>query len=37
MKSEIVVGLPPNLDEQIGQRDPTWLYNGHWGVIQLAA
>jgi predicted aconitase with swiveling domain/uncharacterized protein with ATP-grasp and redox domains len=37
MKSELVVGLPPGLQEQMDQRDPTWLYNGHWGVIQLAA
>jgi hypothetical protein len=36
MKSEIVVGLPPGLQEQMYRRDPTWLYNGRWGVIQLA-
>lgn len=37
MKAELVVGLPPGLREQMDQRDPTWLFNGHWGVIQLAA
>lgn len=37
MKSEIVVGLPPGLVEQMRQRDPTWMYNGRWGVIQFAA
>jgi predicted aconitase with swiveling domain len=36
MKSEIVAGLPPGLQEQMYRRDPTWLYNGRWGVIQLA-
>jgi predicted aconitase with swiveling domain/uncharacterized protein with ATP-grasp and redox domains len=35
MKSEIVVGLQPGLREQMYRRDPTWLYNGHWGVIQF--
>jgi predicted aconitase with swiveling domain/uncharacterized protein with ATP-grasp and redox domains len=37
MKSELVVGLPPGLREQMYQRDPTWLYDGRWGVIQFAA
>lgn len=37
MKAEIVAGLPPGLREQIDQHDPTWMYNGHWGVIQFAA
>jgi predicted aconitase with swiveling domain/uncharacterized protein with ATP-grasp and redox domains len=37
MKSEIVVGLPPGLREQMYALDPTWMYNGRWGVIQFAA
>jgi predicted aconitase with swiveling domain/uncharacterized protein with ATP-grasp and redox domains len=36
MKSEIVVGLPPGLREQMYPRDPTWLFDGRWGVIQFA-
>jgi uncharacterized protein with ATP-grasp and redox domains len=37
LKSEIVVGLPPGLREQMYARDPTWMYDGRWGMIQLAS
>jgi len=37
LKSEIVVGLPPGLRERMYTLDPTWMYDGRWGVIQLAA
>jgi predicted aconitase with swiveling domain/uncharacterized protein with ATP-grasp and redox domains len=36
LKSEIVIGLPPGLRQQMYQRDPTWLFDGRWGVIQFA-
>ncbi|MEZ4869956.1 MAG: damage-control phosphatase ARMT1 family protein [Caldilineaceae bacterium] len=35
LKSEIVVGLPPEQPAAIHARDAAWLTNGRWGVIQF--
>jgi predicted aconitase with swiveling domain/uncharacterized protein with ATP-grasp and redox domains len=37
LKSEIVVGLPHGLREKMFQRDPTWMFDGRWGLIQFAS
>lgn len=36
LKSEIVAGLPPDQIAAMPQRDPDWLINGRWGLIQFA-
>ncbi|MCB8984033.1 MAG: protein-glutamate O-methyltransferase family protein [Ardenticatenaceae bacterium] len=36
LKSEVVVGLAPDLIAAMPQRDPDWLINGRWGLIQFA-
>lgn len=36
LKSEIVVGLQPGMGEAAAMQDATWLYDGHWGVIQFS-
>ncbi len=35
LKSEIVAGLAPGQAEAAARRDPAWLTNGRWGVIQF--
>jgi hypothetical protein len=35
LKSEIVAGLKPRQAEEMDQKDPEWLFNGSWGVIQF--
>jgi uncharacterized protein with ATP-grasp and redox domains len=36
LKSEVVLGLQPGKAETLYQKDPEWLINGHWGIIQFA-
>ena len=36
LKSEIMAGLQPGRPEALIRRDPDWLTNGKWGVIQAA-
>ncbi|MBN1399399.1 MAG: DUF89 family protein, partial [Anaerolineae bacterium] len=35
LKSEVVVGLPPDLPMRLAQEDPDWLINGKRGVIHF--
>lgn len=34
-KSEVAAGLRPGQAEEVAQRDPQWMTNGRWGVIQF--
>jgi hypothetical protein len=34
-KSNVVVGLQLSQEEEVGLKDPQWLYNGNWGIIQF--
>jgi uncharacterized protein with ATP-grasp and redox domains len=34
LKAELASGLQPNQVETLNQKDPQWLTNGRWGVIQ---
>jgi predicted aconitase with swiveling domain/uncharacterized protein with ATP-grasp and redox domains len=34
-KAEIVAGLRTGIAETIHQQDPTWLFNGRWGLIEF--
>jgi uncharacterized protein with ATP-grasp and redox domains len=36
LKSEAVVGLRPDQPPTVSSKDPEWLTNGRWGVIQFA-
>jgi uncharacterized protein with ATP-grasp and redox domains len=36
LKSEIVAGLQPDQLADLPHRDPNWLINGRWGLIQFA-
>lgn len=35
LKSEVAAGLSPGQPEEVTERDPEWLFNGRWGVIQF--
>jgi hypothetical protein len=35
LKSELVIGLTPTQIRMAQQRDPAWLTNGNWGLIQF--
>jgi hypothetical protein len=35
LKAEIIAGLQANQVEDLNRRDPKWLINGEWGVIQF--
>jgi len=37
LKAEVVVGLQNDVIERTKNKDPKWLYDGNWGVIQLAS
>ncbi|BCL37971.1 hypothetical protein NSMS1_44180 [Nostoc sp. MS1] len=37
LKSEVAVGLKPEVVEELTKSDPHWLTNGQWGVIQFVA
>ena len=34
-KSEVIAGLAPSQAETLTQRDPAWLVNGEWGMLQF--
>lgn len=36
LKSEVAAGLSPGQPEEVTERDPEWLFNGRWGVIQFS-
>ncbi|MCP2728198.1 damage-control phosphatase ARMT1 family protein [Limnofasciculus baicalensis] len=36
LKAEIIAGLQENQVEDLNRRDPQWLINGEWGVIQFS-
>jgi uncharacterized protein with ATP-grasp and redox domains len=35
LKSEVVIGLTPEQIEEVALKDPNWLNNGRWGLIQF--
>lgn len=35
LKSEVAVGLKPEVIEEVAKSDSSWLTNGQWGVVQL--
>jgi uncharacterized protein with ATP-grasp and redox domains len=35
LKSNMAAGMPPGKPEAAAGKDPHWLYNGQWGVIQF--
>jgi uncharacterized protein with ATP-grasp and redox domains len=35
LKSEVAVGLPAGIPRGLSQKDPTWLTDGRWGMIQF--
>jgi hypothetical protein len=35
LKSEIIAGLAADQAVRMDQEDPTWMFNGRWGVIQF--
>lgn len=37
IKSEVLVDLAPGQAEDLAARDPDWLINGRWGIVQLVA
>ncbi|MBD2679922.1 MULTISPECIES: damage-control phosphatase ARMT1 family protein [Nostoc] len=37
LKSEVAVGLKPEVIEKLAKSDSSWLTNGQWGVVQLVA
>jgi hypothetical protein len=36
LKSEVAAGLSPGQPEEVTERDPEWLFNGRWGLIQFS-
>lgn len=36
LKSNVLLGLPSEISQRMDQKDPQWLTNGSWGVIQGA-
>ncbi len=34
-KSEVIAGLPPGQAEALAEKEPDWLVNGKWGLIQF--
>jgi hypothetical protein len=37
LKSEVIIGLLPHQPEELYQKDPSWMYDGKYGVIQFVA
>jgi uncharacterized protein with ATP-grasp and redox domains len=37
LKSEVVVGLKPEIITKVAKSDSSWLTNGQWGVVQLVS
>jgi len=35
LKAEMIAGLRPGLPEEMDRKDPQWLYDGRWGIIQF--
>jgi len=35
IKSNLIAGLRPGQSEAMDQKDPAWLHDGNWGVIQF--
>ncbi len=35
LKSNCLIGIKPGQAESVGGKDPDWLYDGKWGVIQF--
>lgn len=35
LKAEIIAGMKPGQAEAMDAKDPQWMYNGKWGVIQF--
>lgn len=35
-KSDVIVGLQEAEEEKLNGRDPNWIINGKWGVMQFA-
>jgi hypothetical protein len=36
IKANLIAGLQPGQSEAMDQKDPDWLHDGNWGVIQFA-
>ena len=36
LKSDVLVGLKPGQQPILDQKDPDWLINGRWGLIQFS-
>jgi hypothetical protein len=34
LKSNVLLGLPDGVSQALDKKDPQWLTNGAWGVIQ---
>ena len=35
LKSEILVGIPEEKAVRMFEKDPSWLFDGRWGIVQL--
>lgn len=36
LKSDVLIGLQPGQQAKLDQKDPDWLVNGRWGLIQFS-
>lgn len=36
LKSPVQSGLAPGVQAEMDRKDPRWMYNGRWGIIQFA-
>ncbi len=37
LKSDVLIGLKPGQQAMLDQKDPDWLVNGRWGLIQFSS